>query len=349
MRILILGGTRFLGRYLVESALARGHEVTTFTRGQHDPAAFPMVTNLVGDRDGRLDALRGGRWGAVIDTSGYLPRDVRASAELLAPTVGHYTFVSSISVYANFEKVGMDETTPLATLTEKERQEADGIHLTGAISAVLLGEKYGPLKALCEQTVEEILPGRALIVRPGLIVGPYDYSDRFTYWVRRVADGGYVLAPGRPERLIQWIDVRDLAGWMVALVESRQTGIYNATGPGPEQPLTMGQFLEECRTITGSSARFVWASEDLLLASGVAAWGEMPLWISETSNPEMRGFLTVDCRKAFAAGLSMRPLAETIRDTLAWDRDRPPNVELRAGLAREKELDLLRSVPSFRQ
>src|SRR5262245_38592594 len=194
MKLLILGGTVFLGRYLVETALAHGHEVTLFNRGQHNPDLYPDVEKLHGDRDGGLDILRGRRWDAVIDTCGYVPRVVRASAELLAGAVDHYTFISSISAYPSFKAIGNDERPPVGTLADPTVEE-------------VTGESYGPLKALCEQAVEQALPGRTLNIRPGLIVGPYDPSDRFTYWPHRVAQGGEVLAPGRPERHVQVVDV----------------------------------------------------------------------------------------------------------------------------------------------
>ena len=233
MNLLILGGTIFLGRYLVEAALARGHQVTLFNRGQHNSELYPDVEKLRGDRDGGLDVLRGRRWDAVVDTSGYVPRVVRASAELLADAVEHYTFISSISVYPHFRSVGLDESAPVGTLDDPTVEE-------------ITGESYGPLKALCEQAVEQALPGRTLVIRPGLIVGPHDYSDRFTYWVRRVAQGGELLAPAHPDWHTQIIDVRDLAEWTLRMVERRQTGVYNATGP--EYDLTFGQLLETCRS-----------------------------------------------------------------------------------------------------
>jgi 2'-hydroxyisoflavone reductase len=334
MKLLILGGTLFLGRYLVEAALARNHEVTLFNRGQHSPELFPNVEKLRGDRDGGLDALRGRRWDAVVDTSGYVPRLVRASAELLADAVEHYTFISSISVYPHFRSVGLDESAPVGTLEDPATEE-------------ITGESYGPLKALCEQAVEQALPGRALIVRPGLIVGPHDYSDRFTYCVRRVAQGGKVLAPAHPDWHTQIIDVRDLAEWTLSMAERQQAGVYNATGP--EYDLTFGRLLEICRAVTGGDARFTWVSEAFLLEQQVAPWSELPLWIP-LSDPDMLGFSDVSCAKAIAAGLIFRDLAATVRDTLAWDATRaataePPARALqpRAGLAPEREQELLRA------
>src|SRR5579872_4273010 len=232
MKLLILGGTVFLGRHIVEAALARGHEVTLFNRGQHNPDLFPEVEKLRGDRNGDLAALQGRQWDAAIDTSGFVPRVVRASAEALANAVKHYTFISSISVYADFTKLGIDESSPVAKLVDESVEE-------------VTGETYGGLKALCEQAAEEALPGKVLIVRPGLIVGPDDQTDRFTYWPYRVAQGGEMLAPGRPAHQEQFIDVRDLAQWIVRMVEAGKTGVYNATGP--DYVLSTQQLLEVCK------------------------------------------------------------------------------------------------------
>ena len=341
MRILILGGPVFVGRYLIEAALARGHEVTLFNRGRHHAELYPEVEKLRGERDGNLEALRGRRWDAVIDTCGYVPRVVRASAALLADAVDQYTFISSVSVYTEFAP-GMDETAPVGTLTETELREADAIEAADRTTGVTYGRLYGPLKAACEQAAEEAMPGRVLTIRPGLIVGPHDYSDRFTYWVHRVARGGEVLAPGRPGRQVQFIDVRDLAEWVVRMIEARQVGVFNAKGP--DYLLTMQRLLEECRAVSGSDARFVWVSESFLLESGVKPWTEVPLWIPEEHDESTY----VDFSKALAAGLTFRPLAETIRDTLAWDNTRPPDEERQAGLKRERELELLRDAHSAR-
>jgi 2'-hydroxyisoflavone reductase len=321
MKLLILGGTVFLGRSLVEAALARGHEVTLFNRGQHNPELFPEAEKLRGDRDGDLAALQGQRWDAVIDTCGYVPRIVRASAEALTDSVEHYTFISSISVYDPMIP-GMDESAPVGVLEDSTVEE-------------ITGETYGPLKALCEQAVEQTLPGRTLIIRPGLIVGPHDPTDRFTYWVRRAAQGGEALAPDVPDLSVQVIDVRDLAEWNIRQVEARQTGVYNATGP--DYALTFGQTLEACRQIGGADTRWTWVSEAFLLEHNVAPWMELPLWVPQDN----RALLQVDCRKAFASGLTFRPLADTIRDTLAWDATRPADTQHRAGLAREREAELL--------
>jgi 2'-hydroxyisoflavone reductase len=320
MDLLILGGTRFLGRYLVEAALGGDHRVTLFNRGLSDPDLFPEVETIRGDRDGDLAALRGRRWDAVIDTCGYVPRVVRASAGLLADAVDHYTFVSSISVYPDNMGPGADEGAPVEELEDPTVEE-------------ITGETYGGLKALCERAAEEEMPGRILNVRPGLISGPHDPTDRFTYWPRRVAAGGEVLAPDRPELRVQFIDVRDLAGWMVKMSAEQQTGTYNATGPAYE--LRMGKLLEECEAV-GGDAKIVWVSEEFLEENGVEPFTELPLWVPR----EYSGMLAVDCGKAIAAGLTFRPVSETIRDVLEWDSKRA-EPDLAAGLEPEKERELL--------
>jgi 2'-hydroxyisoflavone reductase len=337
MKLLILGGTKFLGRHLVETALARGHEVTLFNRGRLNPELFPEVEKLRGDRDGGLDPLRGRRWDAAVDTSGYVPRVVRDSARLLADAAGHYTFVSSVSAYRDTNVPGVDESYPLASVTDEQLREAEALPQSELTAAPFFGEAYGALKALCERAAEAEMPGRVLNVRAGIIVGPYDYSDRFTYWPRRVAEGGEVLAPADPARQVQFIDARDLAAWILDMAERRRAGTYNATGPDYE--LTMGRFLEECGRATGSSGRFVWVGEEFLLDSGLQPWMEIPLW----TNPrgENRHLLSLNVERAVAAGLRFRPVAETARDTLEWDSTRPPDAERKAGLIREREREVL--------
>ncbi|MBI3460443.1 NAD-dependent epimerase/dehydratase family protein, partial [Candidatus Acetothermia bacterium] len=314
------------GRHLVEAALASGHTVTLFNRGQHNADLYPNVEKLRGNRDGDLNALKGRRWDAVIDTCGYVPRVVKASAEFLANSVDHYTFISSISVFADFSKPDMDESAPVGKLKDESVEQ-------------ITGETYGPLKALCEQAAERAMPGRMLNVRPGLIVGPHDPSDRFTYWPARIAQGGEVLAPGQPEYLVQIIDGRDLAQWTLKMVEQKKIGIYNATGP--EYALTLGTVLEGCKAVSKSDARFVWVDEKFLLESKVTPWTEIPLWVPQEK--DNAGFSAVNCQKAITAGLKFRPIAETIRDTLAWNTTRPSNTERRSGLKPEKEKELLQN------
>ena len=331
MRFLFLGGTKFLGRAAVEAALARGDEVTLFNRGQTNPDIFPEVERLRGERDGGLDALGGRRWDAVVDTSGYVPRVVRASAELLAEATDFYAFTSSMSVYADFSEPN-DEGSPLATLADESVEE-------------VTGETYGALKALCERAAEEAMPGRVLVARAGLIVGPYDPTGRFTYWTERVARGGEVLAPAPRERQIQFVDARDLAGWILRMAEGRRAGVFNASGP--DYVLTMGLFLEGCREATSSDTRFTWVGEQFLLEKGVQPWAELPLWIPE-SDEKHRCFLAENCGRAAASGLTFRPLAETVRDTLAWQRAGSPGflqeglVAHEHALTPEREEELLR-------
>lgn len=327
MKLLIIGGTVFLGRALAEAALARGHEVTLFNRGQHNPELFPEVEKLRGDRDGGMDALRGRRWDAVIDTCGYYPRVVRQSAQLLADAVGHYTFISSISAYADFRQ-SWDENGPLGQMDAEEAEAASAISSTN----------YGPLKVLCEQTVEQALPGRTLVLRPGLIDGPHDPSDRFTYWPVRVARGGKVLVPGNESLRVEIIDVRDLAEWNIRLVEANKTGIYNTTGP--DYPLTMQRLLEACKAETGSDAEFVCVPGEFLKEHEVDA-NRVSCWWIPADDEEYRYFCEVNCKKAQADGLTFRPIAETARDTRLWAATRPDDWTWRAGLTAEKEAALL--------
>jgi 2'-hydroxyisoflavone reductase len=297
VRILVLGGTVFLGRHLVEVAVARGHDVTLFNRGQHNAHLFPTLKKLRGNRDGDLSALRGKKFDAVIDPSGYRPEQIRAVASALE-SPEHYTFISSISVYARFPPgESFDEDTPLASGHEG----------------------YGPLKARSEEEVAAALPNRSAIVRPSLIVGPHDPTDRFTYWPRRIARGGHVLAPGRPDRPVQFVDVRDLADWCVALAEARHRGIFNAVGPA--ERFTMGDLLDECCRVAGRAPRFTWVTDDELVRVGATPWTELPLWIPE-ADPDFGGMLLADCGRALAAGLRFRPVGDTIRAILEWDHRR---------------------------
>ena len=330
MKLLVLGGTRFLGRHLVDAALGRGDVVTLFNRGQSQPGLFPTVESLQGDRDGGLAPLAGRTWDAVVDTCGLVPRIVRQSAQVLKGQVGHYTFVSSCSVYAGASVLGQDESAPVGTLADESVEE-------------VTAESYGPLKERCERVVEDAFPGRAAVIRAGLIVGPHDYTDRFSYWPRRIAAGGDVLAPDGPDNPVQFVDGRDLAEWILRLAERGTPGTYNATGP--ERPLRIGEFLDACRSVTGSGARFVWADEAFLLEHAVAAYSEMPLWVPR----QALGFNTFDCRRALAAGLSFRPLARTIADTWTWDATRNADERtlgsrhmIPSPLSREREGELLK-------
>lgn len=322
MHILILGGTVFFGRALVNSALAHNHNVTLFNRGIHNPEIFPEVEKLTGDRNGNLDALKGRSFDAVIDTCGHVPRIVRESAEFLKDSAGHYTFISSISAYKDFSKNGINENDEVGVVTDGKTDE-------------MTMENYGPLKALCEQTVTDVYKDGALNIRPGLIVGENDWSDRFTYWIHRISQGGKVLAPDAKKSHTQFIDVKDLADWNIEMVEKKKSGLYNATGP--DYNLTLKKLFDECRKVSGSDAEIVWVSEKFLADENVAPWTEIPLWVPE----EEAGVNNVDVSKAIKDGLRFRPLTETLTDTLEFDRTRK-NYTLRAGLKKDRETELLK-------
>ena len=314
--MLVLGGTQFLGRHVVDAALEHGHEVTLFNRGRTRPELFAGVEKLRGDRDGGLDALRGLSFDAVVDTSGYVPRIVRETLDALGD-VGHYTFVSSISVYASLA-TPPNEQSPLAELAEPTEDWR---------------EAYGELKALCEAVVQKRYPD-AFIPRPGLISGPWDPTGRFTYWPRRIADGGRVLCPAPPGAPAQVIDVRDLAGWIVRAARNATAGTFNAV----DRPTTRGHLFETCRSVAGSDADFVWVDGGFLAEHDVGEWMELPLWLHSA---EHAGMLAVDPAAALAAGLEPRPLEETVRATLDWACSAEAPAEPPAGLARGKEQQVL--------
>lgn len=336
MKILIIGGTKFLGRHLITAALESDHEVTLFNRGKHSSESFESVEQIHGDRNSDLDRLSGRKWDAVIDTCGYLSQSVKASAEALKDAANQYVFISSISAYGDFSEPDFDETAPVAELSEEQQKRAGAIDPQGELTGPILGEMYGALKVLCEREAETAMPGKVLQVRSGLIVGSFDPTDRFTYWVMRVARGGEVLAPGTPNRYVQMIDARDLSAWIIKMVERNETGIFNVTGNPFE--LTMRAMLEEIKITSGSDAEFTWTSEDFLNQENVGAWGEMPLYLPESSE-EMKGFLSANVDKALQAGLEFRPLRETIEDTLDWRKTKTD--ELKAGIDSEREKELL--------
>lgn len=339
MKLLIIGGSRFLGRHLVTASLARDHEVTVFNRGQSSLEDHDGVETIRGDRNTDLAKLEDRRWDAVIDTCGLFPRPVAAAAQALSTSIDCYVFISSQSVYADVSAKGVAEDAPLKTLTDEQLQRANELESSGQTSAAALGDLYGGLKALCERAAEEVMPGRVLNIRPGLIVGPYDYTDRFTYWVARVAQGGEVLAPGRPHYAVQFIDARDFAEWIVNMIEKKEYGIYNANGlPGT---LTMQDVLEAAKGASGSDAQFTWVDEKFLLDEKVAAWSEMPLWLPEEAAPHLKGFMFVSTEHAVGAGLTIRPITQTISDTLTWYRTNRPAGPLKAGIDRDRERELL--------
>jgi len=326
LKILILGGTAFLGPAVVKAARRRGHELTLFNRGRTNPHLFPDIETLIGDRDGKLDPLRRRDWDAVVDTSGYFPRLVRDSARLLAPHVKQYVFISSVSVYASFAKPGIDEDSPVGLIDDPTVEK-------------ITEESYGPLKALCEEEAEKAMPGKVTRIRPGLIVGPMDRSDRFTYWPVRVSKGGEVLAPNSPHDGLQIVDVNDLGEWIVYCLEEDITGVYNAISPPGW--LDMGGLLDACKRVSGSDANFTWIPADFLEEHEVEGWSEMTCWMPPGG--EYAGFNQVNVERAHGKGLSDRPISETIRDTLDWWRCQPEErrAKLHAGLDSEKEQRVL--------
>ena len=323
-RILILGGTGFLGPALVEAARAKGHTLTLFNRGKTHPGLFPDIEQLHGDRDGKLDALRDHTWDAVVDTSGYVPRIVHDSATLLQKAVSRYVFISTISVYADGKKP-IDVNSPLGQLK--------------APTETVSGESYGALKALCEQATRDAFGARATIIRPGLIVGPGDPTDRFTYWPLRLARGGEILAPGDGKDPLQWIDVRDLAAWTIAMIERDAGGTFNALGPSGGLP--MGSFLDAIAEGAAVKPRLTWVPAPFLAEQKVEAWSDMPVWVPGDSDDKYLS--RIDVKKEEALGLRFRPLAATARDTLAWWKTQPAErtAKVRAGLAAEREKTVL--------
>ena len=335
LNILILGGTGFTGPYQVKYALSRGHKITTFNRGKTHPGELPNeVEQLTGDRNGQLDALKNRKWDVVVDNPTSVPVWVRDVAQVLKGNVDRYVFISTISVYADTSKPGTDETAPVAKYngTDAMKETRDSI----------LASKYalyGPLKALSEQEAEKWFPKKTLVIRPGLIVGPRDETDRFSYWPVRIDRGGEVLAPGDPSDSVQFIDARDLAEWTVRMVENGSTGIYNATGP--EKKLGIGEMLNGVKDANKSSANFTWLNADFLAAQKVEPWSDMPVWIPPRG--EEAGGNQISNKRALAKGLTFRPLAETARDTLAWFKSQSQDRQskLHAGLTPEREAEVL--------
>jgi 2'-hydroxyisoflavone reductase len=323
--MLILGGTGFIGPHLTEQAMARGWKVTHFNRGKRDPDGVADVETLHGDRKGQLDALKGRRWDAVIDNTGYIPKFVKMSADLLAPNTGYCLFISSISAYASFAKPN-DEDSPTGVLENLEQEE-------------ITNETYGPMKALCEQYTRDAYGARCSIVRPGYIVGPLDPTDRFTYYPVRVARGGEMAVPGTPDDPVQIVDVRDLVRFMLDLTERRVSGNFNAVTPPGE--LTQGKVVESCKRVSGADTKFTWIDEDWLQQFLKPEELRFAPW-----NPvrgEEAGASLTGIKRSLAEGLRARPLDETVRDTLAWHETRPAErkAALRSGLTPEREAELL--------
>jgi 2'-hydroxyisoflavone reductase len=320
MKILILGGTRFLGRHLVDAARAGGDEVTLLNRGRTAPDLFRDVEQLRADRDGGLGALGGRNWDAVIDTCGYVPRVVRQAVEWLSARVRRYVFISSVSVYRDFSRAGITEDAEVSALSDPTTED------------VL--PNYGALKAACESVVQEAFGTRALVIRPGLIVGPHDPTERFSYWVRRCAKGGTLLAPDAPQYPVQFIDVRDLARWTIDLVRRDGAGVFNAIGP--PQPLTLAEFLSSCARSLGSAIAPVWVPCHFLARHGVQPWTDLPLWAGDDD----LGIAQIDGARAWSAGLTHRALEETVRDTWKWIERRAVKDPL-AGLSAAREAAVL--------
>ena len=351
LRILVLGGTGFLGPHFVEAARAKGHALTLFNRGKSNPTrfsgeAFKDIEQLRGDRKTDMSALESERrWDAVLDTSAYIPADVTRSVRLLAPRVGQYLIVSTISVYAKLDTPGQDETAPLARLPDPTVTE-------------ITDETYGGLKALCEQAAEAGMPGRVTVVRPGLIVGPGDNSDRFTYWPARADRGGEILAPGSAQDPTQFIDVRDLAEFLLLTLEQRHIGIYNADAR--EGAITMGGLLTACQAVSkrmntiycvrapcpqppGHDSTLTWVPADFLETQKVSPWRDLPVWMPAVGSDA--GFGRVGTQRARAIGLRYRPLETTIADTLAYWRELPEErrAKPKAGLTPAREAEVLKA------
>jgi 2'-hydroxyisoflavone reductase len=331
LNILILGGTRFIGLHMTALALERGHKLTFFNRGKTHTDRFPEIERIQGDRNGQIDGLKDRKWDVVIDNSGYVPRQVRASAELLAPNVRQYVFTSSISVYPNF-KEPRDEKSAVGKLQDETVEKVDG-------------ETYGPLKALCEQAAEKALPGRTTVIRPGLIVGPDDNTDRFTYWPARAARGGEFIAPGAPGDAFQIIDVRDLAAFTLKAVEENFIGTYNLVSN--VDGFRFGALTDACIAAASTRAkpanppRATWIPADFLEAQKVEPWSEMPVWLP--AKGDEAAFAGTSNAAALAKGLKISPLKKTVDDTLAWHLTRPAEEreKLKAGIAPDKEAAVL--------
>ncbi|OZI10284.1 NAD-dependent dehydratase [Bacillaceae bacterium SAS-127] len=335
MKVLILGGTRFLGRAFVEEALKRGHEITLFNRGTNKEA-FPEVEQLTGDRDGDISQLENRSWDIVMDTCGFSPHQIKKIAAVLGEKIEQYTYISSISVYKDWIPYNITEDYHQQSILQEQLRDVE----EGEVSPY---EHYGALKVLCEAEAEKHWPERVLNVRAGHIVGPFDYTDRLPYWIQRVAQGGKVLVPGRRDRPIQIIDVKDIATWVFHMAENRQSGTFNVTYPCDE--LTMEELLNTCKKVTNSDAEFVWVEEQFVLDHKIQPWTEMPLWIPEHFPLEgetepWNGSFSINIEKAVNSGLTLRPIEDTVHDVYQWEKIRQDS-ERKTGISREKEKELL--------
>lgn len=320
MNILILGGTQFVGRHITQAALDAGHAVTLFNRGQSNPALFPQAEKLIGDRNQDLSALRGRRWDLLIDVNAYFPRQVRAVLATLADSIAHYTLISTISTYADLAAGNAHENSPLATLDDEATEE-------------ITGETYGGLKVLCERAAQKALPDRCLIIRPGLVVGAHDHTNRFRYWLTRAAAGGQMLAPSSADFPLQVIDARDLARFTLMLATQQSTGIYNATS----RPHRLGDVLHSAKDYAGADTLFTWVDEAFLLNQGIQPFTSLPFWVPMA----MAGVHSINIDRALAAGLEQRPLADTVAYALAWEQIRSDDTSSLYGISRERELEIL--------
>ncbi len=327
MKLLFLGGTGFVGPHQVAYARARGHEVTVFNRGRTNPAGFEGVEMLQGDRNAPngYAALRGRRWDAVIDNPAQLPRWVREAGAALREATDCYVFTSTLSVFRTREAIGITEDGPL--------------HDPGDPDATAVGNQYGPLKVRCEMEARAVFGNRALVLRPGLIVGPGDLSDRFSYWPVRIEQGGEILAPGTPDDPVAFVDARDYGEFLVRLVEQKARGTYNVVGP--RTTLTIAEMLYGIKAVTTSDARFTWVDTDFVLAQRLRPYTDLPVWMPPRGTSA--GWARMDCSKAIAAGLTFRPLADTARETLTYYHAQPAErqQQLRAGLTPDRERDVL--------
>ncbi len=322
MKLLVMGGTQFLGRAIVNAAVAAGHEVTLFNRGKSGTDLFPSLEKLRGDRNaGDYSSLAGRQFDAVLDVSAYYPRAVRELLETVE--TDHLVLISTISVYADNSQPNQDESGRLAELEDPTVEE-------------ITGETYGGLKVLCERVAEEMLPGRALHVRSGLIVGANDHTDRFPYWPKRVAQGGQVLAPSSPDHPVQMVDARDEAEWIIRSVERGLAGYFNVTGA---RGTTFGQVLETAKQVSGSDAEFIWMTPAFIEANEVRPWQDLPLWIPPVG--EHAGFHEYNIDAAVAEGLTFRPISDTIQEILDWQKTQPDDYKLKQGFSAEREQELI--------
>ncbi|WHY26879.1 SDR family oxidoreductase [Bacillus wiedmannii] len=336
MKILILGGTRFLGRAFVEEALNRGHEVTLFNRGTNKEI-FPEVEHLIGDRNGDVSSLENRKWDVVVDTCGFSPHHIRNVGEVLKDNIEHYIFISSLSVYKDWIPHAIKEDYILQPEPTDDQIKAVE---NGEVSPY---EYYGALKVLCEKEAEKYWPGRVLHVRAGLLSGMFDYTDRLPYWIQRVAKGGKVLVPGRKDRPVQIVDIKDVARFGLDMAENNKAGTFNITGPNYK--LTMEELLNTCKKVTKSDAEFVWVDESFMKEHKVHPWTEMPLWLPETFSLEgetkpWKGGFSISVENAVKEGLTFRRLENTVTDVCMWMKGMEDR-ELKAGISVEREGVLL--------